>query len=79
GLRALYFVLAAMVHRFEYLQYALSLVLIFIGVKVLAHEFIKISPELSLIVTFALLTGGILISLWKTRGEENEKSDALVK
>jgi tellurite resistance protein TerC len=34
GLRALYFALAAMVHRFHYLKYALSLVLIFIGAKI---------------------------------------------
>jgi tellurite resistance protein TerC len=33
GLRALYFALAAMVHRFHYLQFALALVLIFIGCK----------------------------------------------
>jgi len=32
GLRALYFALAAMVHRFEYLKYALALVLVFIGI-----------------------------------------------
>ncbi len=34
GLRALYFALAAMVHRFAYLKYALSVLLIFIGSKI---------------------------------------------
>ena len=34
GLRALYFALASMVHRFKYLKYALALVLVFIGTKI---------------------------------------------
>ena len=34
GLRALYFALAAMIHRFQYLKYALALVLVFIGTKI---------------------------------------------
>ncbi len=34
GLRALYFALAAMIHRFKYLKYALALVLVFIGGKI---------------------------------------------
>ena len=34
GLRALYFALAAMIHRFKYLKYALALVLVFIGCKI---------------------------------------------
>jgi tellurite resistance protein TerC len=68
GLRSLYFVLSAMVHRFTYLKYALSLVLIYIGAKIFAQQFIgKIPPEFSLAVTFTLLAGGILYSLWRTR------------
>lgn len=73
GLRALYFALAAMVHRFEYLKYALALVLIFIGSKIFIGDFLipggKVPPLFSLGVTFALITGGILVSLWKTRGQ----------
>jgi tellurite resistance protein TerC len=38
GLRALYFTLSAMLDRFQYLKYALSIVLIFIGLKVLADK-----------------------------------------
>ena len=34
GLRALYFALAAMIHRFRYLKYALAIVLVFIGSKI---------------------------------------------
>jgi tellurite resistance protein TerC len=70
GLRALYFALAAMVHRFEYLKYALSLVLIFIGGKIFWNQlFGKIDPAISLGVTLALLAGGIAVSLLKTRGQ----------
>jgi tellurite resistance protein TerC len=73
GLRALYFALAAMVHRFHYLKYALALVLVFIGSKIFVSDFLmdgdKFPPVLSLAVTFALILGGIGWSLWKTRGD----------
>ena len=71
GLRALYFALAAMVHRFHYLKYALALVLVFIGSKIFVSDFLmdgaKFPPVLSLAVTFGLILGGIFWSLWKTR------------
>ena len=70
GLRALYFALAAMIHRFKYLKYALALVLVFIGIKILLLDVIgKMPPVISLSVTFGLIAGGVLVSLWKTRGE----------
>jgi tellurite resistance protein TerC len=68
GLRALYFALAAMIHRFSYLKYALALVLVFIGSKIFLVGFIgKIPAAVSLGVTFGLLLGGVLYSLFKTR------------
>jgi tellurite resistance protein TerC len=74
GLRALYFALAAMVHRFHYLKYALALVLVFIGSKIFVSDFVmdgdKFPPVLSLGVTFGLILGGIFFSLWKTRGQD---------
>lgn len=70
GLRALYFALAAMVHRFKYLKVALSVVLIFIGGKIFWTQFYgKLDPAISLSVTFGLLGAGVLYSLWKTRQE----------
>ncbi|MEY4270219.1 MAG: hypothetical protein RLZZ58_1435 [Pseudomonadota bacterium] len=73
GLRALYFALAAMVHRFHYLKYALALVLVFIGSKIFVADFLlggdKFPPVLSLGVTFGLIAGGIIWSLVKTRGQ----------
>jgi tellurite resistance protein TerC len=82
GLRALYFALAAMIHRFKYLKYALALVLVFIGAKIFLVGFIgKVPPELSLSVTFGLIAGGVIFSMWKTRSgaleaAEPRRSDA---
>jgi tellurite resistance protein TerC len=70
GLRALYFALAAMIHRFKYLKYALALVLVFIGTKIFLVGIIgKIPPVISLSVTFGLIAGGVLYSLWKTKDD----------
>ena len=80
GLRSLYFVLAAMVHRFHYLKYALSLVLVYVGGKVFVQQFIgKIDPAISLSVTIAILLGGILLSLWKTRNDPPAAKTALAE
>ncbi|MGC2778317.1 MAG: TerC family protein [Bradyrhizobium sp.] len=70
GLRALYFALAAMVDRFQYLKPALAAVLIFIGSKIFLADLLgleKFPPALSLGITFGLLGWGIGYSLWKTR------------
>ncbi len=70
GLRALYFALAAMVHRFHYLKYALSAVLVFIGAKIFWNHFYgKLDPAISLGVTLAMIGAGIAYSLWKTRAQ----------
>jgi tellurite resistance protein TerC len=69
GLRALYFALAAMVHRFHYLKFALAAVLIFIGSKIFLADLMgleKFPPPVSLAITFGLLSAGVLYSLWKT-------------
>lgn len=71
GLRALYFALAAMVHRFHYLKYALALVLVFIGGKIFWNQIYgKLDPAISLSVTLVLLSGGVLYSLYRTRKDE---------
>ena len=73
GLRALYFALAALIHRFAYLKYALSVVLIFIGSKIFVADMLglaKIPPLISLGVTLAILASGIIGSLWATRNDD---------
>jgi tellurite resistance protein TerC len=70
GLRALYFALAAMVHRFHYLKLALAVVLIFIGSKIFIAPLLgmdKFPPAISLAITFGILASGVIYSLWKTR------------
>lgn len=70
GLRALFFAIHAILHRFEYLKYALALVLIFIGSKVFITHFMqleKFPASISLGVTVALIVGGIVLSLYKTK------------
>ncbi len=72
GLRALYFALAAMVHRFHYLKYALAVLLVFIGSKIFVADALglaKVPPVASLSITFAILAAGVGWSLWKTRNQ----------
>ncbi len=70
GLRALYFALAAMIHRFVYLKYALAAVLVFIGGKIFwSHAVAKVDPLVSLGVTAALLSAGVVVSLARTAKE----------
>ncbi len=76
GLRALYFALAAMVHRFHYLKYALAIVLVFIGLKIFWNNLVgKMDPAISLGVTLALILGGVFYSMWKTRGEKHQPAE----
>jgi tellurite resistance protein TerC len=76
GLRALYFALAAMVYRFEYLKYALAVVLVFIGAKIFWNQIVgKLDPAISLGVTLTLIGSGIMFSLWKTRTAARDEID----
>ena len=72
GLRALYFALSAMIHRFHYLKYALALILVLIGVKIVLMMIgIKLPALLTLGLTFGLLAGGVGYSLYKTKEVQN--------
>lgn len=72
GLRALYFALAAVIDRFIYLKQALALVLVFIGSKIFVADLMgweKFPTSVSLGVTVALIAGGIVYSLIRTRAQ----------
>lgn len=72
GLRALYFALETMIHRFRYLKPALAIVLVFIGSKIFVADLLgwdKFPPMLSLGLTLAIIGAGVTWSLWNTRGE----------
>jgi tellurite resistance protein TerC len=73
GLRALYFALAAMIHRFKYLKPALAVVLVFIGSKIFVADLLgleKFPATLSLGITIGIIVAGIAYSLWRTRGPD---------
>ncbi|MBX3161767.1 MAG: TerC family protein [Deltaproteobacteria bacterium] len=65
GLRSLYFVLASVARRFEYLQPGLALILIFVGIKLAVSRFIHVPIIVSLLVVALLLAGSIALSLHK--------------
>lgn len=65
GLRALYFLLARVIVRFYYFQYALAVILGFIGFKLLLINHMKIPVGFSLGVIACTLGIAILASLWK--------------
>lgn len=70
GLRALYFALVGVIHRFHYLKYGLSLVLIVVGVKMLMNAYFGkpfIPTEAALLITVILIGGSMLISIVRTR------------
>jgi len=70
GLRALYFALAGIVDIFTYLKYGVSIILAFVGVKMVLSDVIEVSTELSLIVIVSLLTISIVLSLILKKKEQ---------
>lgn len=73
GLRALYFLLEAAVHKFVYLKQALSIILIYIGMKIfLPYCGVNIQPWHSLCITFSILFIGIAASLIKAKKQEQK-------
>ncbi|MEI6985260.1 MAG: TerC family protein [Rhodospirillaceae bacterium] len=63
GLRSLYFALSAFVERMVYLKYGLSLVLVFVGIKMLLADLWPVPTVLALGVTAMLIGGSIVISI----------------
>jgi tellurite resistance protein TerC len=79
GLRAMYFALSGIIHRFKYLKHGLSIVLIIVGAKMLANYFAggkAVPVEYALMVTGSIIIGSIVLSLWKTRGDGKDGPEA---
>jgi tellurite resistance protein TerC len=70
GLRAMYFLLADIMHRFVYLKFGLALVLIWVGIKMGLHDIVKIPTTVSLLVIVLILAGAIFASFQVTKGEK---------
>jgi tellurite resistance protein TerC len=70
GLRAMYFLLADLIHRFVYLKAGLALVLMWVGVKMLLKvDVVYIPTTISLVVVATIIAASIAMSLRATRGE----------
>ncbi|HTS88632.1 MAG TPA: TerC family protein [Gemmatimonadales bacterium] len=67
GLRALYFLLAGAMERFEYLKPGVALILLFVGAKMVTAAWIEISTALSLGIILLVLTGAVALSLLPSR------------
>src|SRR5512147_2132251 len=67
GLRSLYFLLAVVVDKFYYLKLGLSVVLVFVGIKMTIVDLYKIPIALSLVVIATILTLAVLASLWRSQ------------
>jgi tellurite resistance protein TerC len=63
GLRSMYFALAGMMDRFHYLHYGLSVVLIFIGLKMIASHYVDVPTEWALGIVLAVLATSVVVSL----------------
>lgn len=70
GLRALYFVLAEVVEKFWALKYGISIVLCFIGIKMVLSNVIPIPTSISLILTGITLVISVLYSFIQEQPDE---------
>ncbi len=76
GLRALYFALAGVIHRFHYLKYGLSFVLVLVGCKMTVNTWFEqkiISTELALAITALLIGGSMFYSMYRTATATHEE------
>ena len=75
GLRSLYFFLADLKDRFRYLTHGLSIVLVFVGLKLLLGDSLHLPPWVSLAVIAVVLGASMAISLLGSRREERAGRD----
>ncbi len=73
GLRAMYFLLTGVAERFSMLKYGLSVILVFIGVKMLIVDFYHIPVAISLGVVGGILAVTLLINAWVNRQHDKQR------
>jgi tellurite resistance protein TerC len=71
GLRAMYFLLAAVAHKFHLLNYGLAIILVFIGTKMCLIDVYKIPVTVSLGVVIGILVITMLLSVRTAKPEPN--------
>jgi tellurite resistance protein TerC len=72
GLRAMYFFLAVMIRRFEYLNVGLVFILAFVGIKMMIVDWVKVPIWVSLSVIVVILAASVLFSIWMPRAGKPE-------
>lgn len=75
GLRALYFLLADLMHRFVYLKVGLAAILVFVGIKMLLLEVFKVPIIVSLGIIAACITTAVVASLRATSGRDQSTAE----
>jgi tellurite resistance protein TerC len=69
GLRAMFFVLASVMDRFVYLKPGVALILILVGLKMILEFWLHVPIYASLVGIVVILTGSIMLSLWRSARE----------
>ena len=78
GLRSLYFLLAGMMEKFYYLKPALVALLLFVGVKMMIVDFVKVPISISLMVIGGILATALVLSYAKTRQEHGDSGQVAI-
>ncbi|MGI8657243.1 MAG: TerC family protein [Candidatus Limnocylindria bacterium] len=74
GLRSLYFLLAGLIDRFEYLKFGLAALLAFAGVKMLLTDVVHLDVWVSLGIIVAILVTSVVVSLLATRSKQEPET-----
>lgn len=74
GLRSLYFALNGIMEMFEYINYALSGILVFVGFKMIVSSYIKVPTLLSVGVIFTLIIISVIASIYFPKKKNHEST-----
>ena len=77
GLRALYFLLAGVLDKLDYLKVGLALVLVFVGAKMIVEPWLHISVGVSLAIVLGMLMVAVLASLLRKKKSRDQGPERL--
>ncbi len=75
GLRAMYFLLSDLIHRFVYLKVGLAFILVWVGIKMSLHDIYKVPTTISLAVIILIISTAVIASLIKTKGQGRHEAE----
>jgi tellurite resistance protein TerC len=79
GLRSLYFLLAGTLDKFRYLHYGIAFILVFVGVKMLIHDWFPVPTWVSLLMLIVGVGGAVLASMVIPESAEEEAARLAAK